>query len=347
MRVNDADRIAAQGEQPDPRVSRRAPQARRRHTRRRRVSPATIGPLERALALRALPPFRSVPARDVAALAQILHEEEVPHGAVLYEPGEPLDALWILTEGRLHRRAHDGGNDWLEAPEALGLLELLADAPAQATVIAEDRVRALVIERSALLELLDDRFTLVLGLRAALGHEIVRLEAKTARYALPGAPAGAAPLPCGSSDLVERLLVVRSIADLRPLGVAVLSALVRENRTLTFGRGEKLLAAGDEPTRFLVLCAGEVQCTPPSGGGAFRAGPGVLLGRDAVLSALPYAYNAVAVTPGQALAIDAQVFWDIAEDHSHVARAALAMSARRLLSLGAPPGDMPRTGARQ
>jgi CRP-like cAMP-binding protein len=299
-----------------------------------RAAVPTIGPVERALALRSLPLFRSLKAHEVALLAQQLRESALRPGRALHSAGERIEAVHLLTEGRL-RQCRDGGPpSWIDAPHTIGLLELLAAEPARTTVIAETPVRALVIDRAALFDALEDQFSLVLQLRTALGGQIAERRAASGAYQLPrelSATLFGAVAP-DQFDLVHSLLWLQQVAELRPLGVAVLAALLRNEGATPLRAGEQLFEAGSDPTRFVLLVAGTVRCTPPDAE-PFRADPGDVLGRDAVLSGSPHPYSAIAETAGLAIGIDGRVFWDLAEDHFHVALAALSMSARRLLWL--------------
>jgi CRP-like cAMP-binding protein len=168
-----------------------------------------------------------------------------------------------------------------------------------------------------------------------LGHEVAALETELQSYELPVSDrsAEAPPAMPDSFDLVQCLLCLQRAPELRGLGVAVLAALLRDHEPSRLEAGAELFAAGTEAERFFVLVHGEVDCTPAAAAGRFLARVGDVLGRDAALASLPYQYTAVAKTPAAAIGIDAQVFWDVAEDHFHVARAALSMCARRLLWL--------------
>jgi CRP-like cAMP-binding protein len=307
----------------------------------------TVGPVERALALRSLPLFRALPAREVSVLAQLLREQAIPRGRQLQSAGSRVSALHLLTDGRVRIERDGAPATSLEAPQALGLIELLAGAPARLTVTADTNVMALVIDRGALLDVLEDQFLLVLHLRDALGGELAARQADLGRYDLPRTEAvPMEPAAVGSTalDLVQALLWLEQIPELRALGVAVLAALLGEEPTTRFAAGELLLAAGTEATRFLVLVEGDVVCTAADGATSFRAGRGDALGRDAVLAGLAHPYSAVAETAGIAIPVDAQVFWDQAEDNFQVALAALSMSARRLLWLEELEPDRPHGG---
>jgi CRP-like cAMP-binding protein len=296
---------------------------------------ATVGPVERALALRSLPLFRGLPARQIALLAQLAREYGAPRNTVLHIAGQPVRAVYLLIEGRL-RQLRDGTVlAPLEAPGALGLMEVLSGEAARTSAIAETDVTALVIDTAALLDVLEDHFPLLLHLCGVFGGQITDLETQLGWYETVTAdPSGmpADPPPDGL-DLVDSLMHLQRVADLRPLGVVVLAGLLRDAQSLRLEAGGELFAAGARAERLIVLVRGEVTCTPAAPHRPFRIGPGQILGRDAALAGLPYSYRAVARTAVVAIGIDARVFWDLAEDHFHVGLAALAMGARRVLQL--------------
>jgi CRP-like cAMP-binding protein len=302
---------------------------------RTREDPPTLGPLERVLALRTLPLFHGVRPRQLAALAQHMRECVMRRGTVLYGAGDAMRHAYLLTDGRVREQCDGSAGAVCEAPAALGLVHVLAGRPAQTPAVAETDVAALVIDASALFYVLEEHFSVVLHVHAMLAAEIAAAQTRLACYAPPPADMGPAPMPTDSDefDLVSCLLGLQRASELRGLGVAVLAALLRDHRQLRCAAGDELFAAGAHTSSFIVLARGEVRCTPSTSEGHFRAQPGDLLGRDAALAGLAHQYTAVAETPVAALAIDAQVFWDVAEDHFHVSRAALAMSAAHLLWL--------------
>lgn len=281
-----------------------------------------VEPLERALYLRSLDLFRDVSARDLALLAQLMEEEWLRHGTVLYGPGMPVHALHLIVEGRVRCARADGSSHVVDGPEAVGVLEILADAPPTTRAVAESNLLALGIDAAAFLDVLEDRFPLVLQLRAALGRRILPLRDGEAPAAPPRIADREEP-EAPAAELVRRLLWLRHEPELRDMGVSVLAALLREPRERQLAAGEELWRGGDEASFFALVLEGEV-------GGR---GAGAVLGLEDAFAALPRAAAVTAQTPAAVLAIDTSLLLDAAEDHVHVATRILAHCSRRLLRL--------------
>jgi CRP-like cAMP-binding protein len=294
----------------------------------------TIGPLERALALQSLPLLRGLRGSGVAVLAQLMREEYVRRGTVLYRAGEPVRAVTVLSEGRIRRERDGRLVDEIDAPVATGLVEVLAGANAATTSTAATNAVVLMIDGSALLDVLEEDFPLLLQIRGELGRQIDALQRALGCYDVPASPApGEAAAAARPLDLVGRLLWLQHAPVLGEFGVAVHAALLHHEPELRLAPGEVLCREGAEAARFAVVVGGALACTPPDPHGEFQVGAGAIVGIDAVLGATPYGYTATAETPVVAIPVQASVFWDIAEDHFHVAIGAVSACARRLLDL--------------
>jgi len=297
----------------------------------------TIGPLERALLLRSLPLFRAVRGRELVLLAQIMREENATTGTVLQTAGRRVRAVRLLTSGsvRLRRGTQDAG--YLDAPGALGLLELLAGLAAGSTAIADGPVATLMIDDAALLDVLEDEVALVVHLRTALGRLLAAREAEADadRVAAPAPSIALEPVLDSEPTFVDRLLWLQRAPTLRGLGVGVLAALLREARDVRLAAGDVLFEAGAPATEFYVVTHGIVDGRATSAGVTLRAGPGSMVAENAALAAVPHAFTGVAAVPTWLLGISAHAFWDVAEDHVHVGQATLRDCARRLLQLDA------------
>src|SRR5688572_1922201 len=97
-----------------------------------------------------------------AALDELARQSRVrryPAGQVLWNEGDPGDALLVLEAGQVRiSRLGAGGQEAVlavyEAPSALGELALLDGEPRDATVIAQRPVTARLVPRSTFLTLL-------------------------------------------------------------------------------------------------------------------------------------------------------------------------------------------------
>lgn len=296
------------------------------------TTPETIGPVERTLWLRGVAPFTGLRARLLAALAQLMREEIVRAGHPVRPVGRVSRSVRLLMDGRLEIQGEGGARGELEAPQVIGLTELLAGRERRAGLVAATDVTILTISGAAFFDLLEEEFALVLQLRQALGQAIAA--AQEARH--DWAPEPVLDLPAAPHPelerFVDRMLALHAVPMLRAFGVAVLAALLRDEPARRLQAGATLFAAGDAAERLIVISEGTVVGTAPDGA-TFRAGAGAILGDNEALTGLPHACTVRCETPVAVIALDAREIWDAAEDHFHVARALLGFSARRLLRL--------------
>ena len=302
------------------------------------TAPETLGPVERALFLRSVPPFTGLRARPLAALAQLTREEIVPAGAAIVPLGRGARSVRFLVEGRLRARGAGDTTDVLEAPLVIGLPELLAGREVRLALAADADATILTIAGAALFDLLEEDFTLVRELRRELGEALAAAREARGDWAPDQLPE-AAPAPVQDlGRFVDRMLVLHRVPMLRDFGVAVLATLLRDEPVRRLAAGETLFTAGEAAEHIAVIAEGVVVGTPANGA-AFRAGAGTMLGDNEALIGAPYAYTAVCEEPAAIIALDPREIWDAADDHFHVARALLAACARSLLRLqGGPAG---------
>ena len=116
--------------------------------------PAESALLERMLALSGTELFHGLDEGILAALAEDADERCFGPGEVLLQEGELGTRMFVLAEGRARVERQGRLVATVGAPGILGELAALVLAPRAATVRAEQPMRALVIERSALFALL-------------------------------------------------------------------------------------------------------------------------------------------------------------------------------------------------
>lgn len=298
-------------------------------------TPETIGPVERALWLRGVPPFSGLRARLLAALAQLMREDIVRAGQPVRPIGRVSRSVRLLMDGRLVVHGEAGTRLELEAPQVIGLTELLGGRELRAGLVAATDATILTIRGVAFIDLLEEEFALVLQLRQALGQAVAAAQAARREWAPE--PVGA--LPASHPDLgrfVDRMLALHAVPMLRAFGVAVLAALLRDEPASRLEAGATVVAAGEPADRLIVIGEGVVIGTAPDGA-TFRAGAGTVLGDNEALTGLPHACGVRCETPVAVIALGRREIWDAAEDHFHVARALLGFAARRLMRLEDAP----------
>jgi CRP-like cAMP-binding protein len=296
--------------------------------------------LERALYLRSLVLFRDLGATELAACAQLTQELYVRRGELLYPEASPPRTLYLLVDGRVRLEQSGRFLRYLEAADDVGLVELLAGRPRGPRAVADTNALALTIDSAALLDLLEEHFSFFLHIRQALGREVARRQREVGSYHTLAAPRTTfnghhqRTRPQGATtDLAEKLLMLRRSRLFRDVGLAVLAALTSDDREMRLAPGDTLWSRDGDPTFLALILDGTVTCTPEDERHAFRAQRGALLGADATFGGVPYVYTAVADSPVVATCIDTQLLVDMAEDHFDLASRMLAHCAAELLRL--------------
>jgi CRP-like cAMP-binding protein len=95
--------------------------------------------------MRRVPLFSSCTKRELAEIASIADEIDLPEGRVLTREGQPGHEFFVLLEGNadIHRKGRKV--DTLEPGEFAGELALIMRRPRNATITTSSRVRLLVV----------------------------------------------------------------------------------------------------------------------------------------------------------------------------------------------------------
>jgi CRP/FNR family cyclic AMP-dependent transcriptional regulator len=120
-----------------------------------------------------VPLFAALAPHLLDDLARASRTRRYAAGQVLWNEGDPGEALLVLEEGQLRVCRFTGAGtevvlSVIEAPAALGELALLDGAPRDATVIAQQPVTVRLVPRSTFQELLRREPTVVDGLLRTL-----------------------------------------------------------------------------------------------------------------------------------------------------------------------------------
>jgi len=109
--------------------------------------------------LRTMDIFEALPAQELETIAQLLRERRLAESDVLCRQGDPGDALFIVTGGRIRLSTTDpSGNEkvltYFTDGQFFGEMSLLTGAPRSATATAETDSQVLVLDKRAFDQLL-------------------------------------------------------------------------------------------------------------------------------------------------------------------------------------------------
>ena len=112
--------------------------------------------------LRTMDIFEALPSEELETIAQLLRERRLAEAEVLCRQGDPGDALFIVTGGRIRLSTTDpSGNEkvltYFTDGQFFGEMSLLTGAPRSATATAESDSQLLVLDKNAFDELLASR----------------------------------------------------------------------------------------------------------------------------------------------------------------------------------------------
>ena len=103
-----------------------------------------------------VPLFAGCSKRELARVASLADELDLPPGAILTEQGAPGREFCVLVSGSADVRMHGRKVATIADGDFFGEIALILDAPRSATVTATSRTRLLVIERDAFRRLLTE-----------------------------------------------------------------------------------------------------------------------------------------------------------------------------------------------
>jgi serine/threonine protein phosphatase PrpC len=108
----------------------------------------TIGSDDTRRALRRTPLFASLTEAERMRIQKIASEKEVPEGGVVFETGDPGDALYVVISGRLSVRRGTVAISEIGPGDHFGEMALIDDTARSATVRAETTSRLLAFPRA-------------------------------------------------------------------------------------------------------------------------------------------------------------------------------------------------------
>ena len=297
-----------------------------------------VSPLDRALFLRAQRYLSGVDSSIIAAIASHSVERYFRKGEWLHVEHEPVRSIYFLSEGAVASIRNGRSVFEVRAPGGTGLAHVLARSPDPPGTQALVDTSCLEIALSSYLQILEDRFPLVLQLARNLSQLVLDEVHGGASCGESDVDEPGIATPTRSLDLVDRIALARRSTLFRESNLTVLAELLRAGRVRKLAAGEVLAARGDRAEALLLVESGRLQVE--HGRSAHRLGPGCIGGVYDLFTDEPREEAIVAQTEASVLEIGRSDFIDVLEDHFGLARDLLAYLAHRYVEL-AMPGALP------
>jgi CRP-like cAMP-binding protein len=290
--------------------------------------------LERELFVRSLLP--DMRGRLAMRLASILEPREVPAESWLFRAGEPSDEFFLIVDGRVSMEVA-GHAPWVFGPRSMvGMLDINLGRPHRRGCRTLEPSRVLVGASKLWLDMFEDDPLFAEGAIRSLSlqlHQVSKPHTNPDQRLPAPTPAGQGPLP-----LYEKVLILRDTQIFEHAGTQAVASLAQVAEELELQAGAPLFARGEVQRTLYVVARGLIELRREDECVA-RCGPLTLVGAAAALSDELGAYSASALEPSLILRITAEDYYDQAEEHPQLTRAALAYLAierERLMELDPP-----------
>ena len=112
--------------------------------------------VEKVVALQGVEVFKDQPPAQLALVAAIAEEVQLPAGTELSHQDDPPGDMWVVLEGSVSIARNGNKLGELGTGEALGTWALFEDEPQQVTATASEETRALKIDRWGFDEAIDE-----------------------------------------------------------------------------------------------------------------------------------------------------------------------------------------------
>jgi CRP-like cAMP-binding protein len=262
---------------------------------------ALEGVRDRVLMLRTNPNFAPLDDEDLLRIARHARVRRVKKGTVLSREGEPLERIFLVTEGHVVVRHNGRQVADIRGQGGVGLLSLFAGL----SVTPE----ANVLEDSVLLELPAEVVRTNVFDSFPIARNALRLLALGLLERRGNLPATQGEPSIGvwrerEPTVVERVLMMRSAPLFGEAHLDAVAEMARRATEVRFGEGAEIWKAGEPSAFSLRVEFGKVRCTNQSGESVV-VGAGTALGIMDVFAGVSRNYEAVALTPIICTKIDA------------------------------------------
>jgi len=259
-------------------------------------------------------------------LVSLITERDVAAGETIFAANQASEHVYFMSEGRI-RLSREGAPPWtLEGRWVIGTLDATLERPNARSAVALSDLRLVRIAADDWIALLEDSFPLARAVLVNAARSVALLCDRLPPEPVvltpperPAAPLGSAPL-----DLIERLLVLLDVPTMRGGGVQALAELAAAADEVAFRPGEVVLPRGVARDRMLVIAEGLVEAARERPQVVLRFGRGQVAGGPVAIGEPSQAWEARALEPTRALSFRLEDWFDAAQEHFDMLRAALA-----------------------
>lgn len=292
--------------------------------------------LERELFVRALMP--SMHGEGAARIAALLEARDVPEGTLLFREGDPPDEFFFVVEGQVVLEA-EGLPDWVFGERSLvGIVDMNVGRPHRRSCRTTRPTRLLAGPAAAWLAIMDDDPEMS---DSAIYFFALRVHERSLEQGHLLEPAPIADGESGSPLAIhQKTLVLRDTALLSRASTQAIASLAQLAEEVTYPAGAVLFARGQAEQALYAIARGVVVLRTDSGR-VVRVGPQCFLAPEASLSGRLGDLSAQAETACSVLRIRLEDYYDQADEHPDLTRAAmaaLALEVERLMDLKPPEG---------
>ncbi|NNM32106.1 MAG: cyclic nucleotide-binding domain-containing protein, partial [Gemmatimonadetes bacterium] len=289
-------------------------------------------PFDRVLYLKTLPGVSDLKVGELAVLARQSRERFFKKGEVLLKEGEEIQSVFLLVEGRV-RVEKDGGVEMMAGPQDdVGTIHFLARSEGGVSAVAEADTLALEIPTAALLEILEDHFSIFLSFIRSFATLVYEHLLETPDGARKSIWSEDLHLPDRPLDLVEKMVLLRRSHIFNDVSLETIAQLASSMQQTTFAAGHRIWSAGEPADEVQLILRGTVQCEVEKTGNVFTAAAGYPLGNIESMAQQRRWYDAVAQTEVTVLRGNASRFVDAMEDQFDFAMTFLTAMAAGYLS---------------
>ena len=286
------------------------------------LDPATLA--ERVLRLSRSSPFDLMPVEEVTLLAAAGREQAFPSRTVLGHAGERSMAHYVQLAGRLRLMTDLPGLASAGSHAGVGALSVLGGVALPADLVAEAGTVLLVLDRDALLGVLEEHGHVARTVLRVLGLMLLQV----GNEGLSGPPPSRPPATV-RLDLVSRMLTLRDALGLGIEGISTIARLARVARARQFTAGT-VVSSGDQPADVLIPLEGSLVLRGP-GAAERTVHPGEVLGLVEALVGVPLDGQVTASAETTALVLSHHELAEDIEDEDALCLELIRTFSARLL----------------